>query len=206
MYTILIVDDEKIERNGMKFLLKREAEEFQILEASNGREALGILEKQKADILLTDIKMPYMSGLELARQVSEKHPAMKMIMFSGYSDFSYAQSAIRYGVSDYILKPVDPGEFSRTIQKAVGEINGQRKEQMIQTRQQDYLQRFFLQNYLYTGKIEGEGQWNTEEWEPYHYMVLAETSGKIKSGNSSEFLLSESKCRGISLLFPGKIQ
>ena len=127
MYTILIVDDEKIERNGMKFLLKREAEEFQILEASNGREALGILEKQKADILLTDIKMPYMSGLELARQVSEKHPAMKMIMFSGYSDFSYAQSAIRYGVSDYILKPVDPGEFSRTIQKAVGEINGQRK-------------------------------------------------------------------------------
>ena len=66
MYTILIVDDEKIERNGMKFLLKREAEEFQILEASNGREALGILEKQKADILLTDIKMPYMSGLELA--------------------------------------------------------------------------------------------------------------------------------------------
>lgn len=179
MYTILIVDDEKIERNGMKFLLKREAEEFQILEASNGREALGILEKQKADILLTDIKMPYMSGLELARQVSEKHPAMKMIMFSGYSDFSYAQSAIRYGVSDYILKPVDPGEFSRTIQKAVGEINGQRKEQMIQTRQQDYLQRFFLQNYLYTGKIEGEGQWNTEEWEPYHYMVLAETSSSF---------------------------
>lgn len=81
MYTILIVDDEKIERNGMKFLLKREAEEFQILEASNGREALGILEKQKADILLTDIKMPYMSGLELARQVSENDYVQRLQRF-----------------------------------------------------------------------------------------------------------------------------
>ena len=69
MLTILIVDDEKLERNGIKFLLKREKEEFRILEAANGKDALGVLASNHVDILFSDIKMPYMSGLELVRQV-----------------------------------------------------------------------------------------------------------------------------------------
>ena len=71
MLTILIVDDEKLERNGIKFLLKREKEEFRILEAANGKDALGVLASNHVDILFSDIKMPYMSGLELVRQVRE---------------------------------------------------------------------------------------------------------------------------------------
>ena len=59
MLTILIVDDEKLERNGIKFLLKREKEEFRILEASNGKDALGVLMKENVDILFSDVKMPY---------------------------------------------------------------------------------------------------------------------------------------------------
>ena len=63
MITILIVDDEKLERSGIKFLLKRESEELEILEAENGKAALGILQSKRVDILFSDIKMPYMNGL-----------------------------------------------------------------------------------------------------------------------------------------------
>ena len=71
MITILIADDEKLERNGIKFLLKREQEELEILEAINGKDAAGILQKKQVDILFSDIKMPYMTGLELAKAARE---------------------------------------------------------------------------------------------------------------------------------------
>ena len=106
MLTILIVDDEKLERNGIKFLLKREKEEFRILEAANGKDALGVLASNHVDILFSDVKMPYMSGLELVCQVREKDRNMEIVIFSGYNDFSYAREALRYGVVDYVLKPV----------------------------------------------------------------------------------------------------
>ena len=98
MLTILIVDDEKLERNGIKFLLKREQEEFNILEAGNGKDALGVLATHHVDILFSDVKMPYMNGLELARQARETYPDMEIVIFSGYNDFSYAREALRYGV------------------------------------------------------------------------------------------------------------
>ena len=68
MYRVLVVDDEKIEREGIKFLLSREEGEFEISEAFNGRQALEILRNEEIDILLTDIKMPHMDGLELAKR------------------------------------------------------------------------------------------------------------------------------------------
>lgn len=68
MYRILIVDDEKLERNGIKFLLKKTGTELEVFEASNGRDALEFLKHQTVEILLTDIKMPYVSGLELAEK------------------------------------------------------------------------------------------------------------------------------------------
>lgn len=93
MITILIVDDEKLERRGIRFLLKREEGEFQILEATNGKDALGVLESNHVDILFSDVKMPYMNGLELTKAVREDHPDMEIVIFSGYNDFSYAREA-----------------------------------------------------------------------------------------------------------------
>ena len=105
MITILIADDEKLERNGIKFLLKREQEELEILEAINGKAAAGILQKKQVDILFSDIKMPYMTGLELAKAARELQPEIEIVIFSGYNDFSYAKEALHYGVVDYVLKP-----------------------------------------------------------------------------------------------------
>ena len=115
MYTVLIADDEKIERNGIRQLLKNEIGSYRILEAANGREAEKIIQENKVDILLTDIRMPYVSGLELAKWTAERSSGTEIIIFSGYHDFTYAKSAIRYGVQDYILKPVDPEEFGRAF-------------------------------------------------------------------------------------------
>ncbi len=179
MITILIADDEKLERNGIKFLLKRENEEFQILEAANGKEAVGILQKKHVDILFSDIKMPYLTGLELAKQAREMQPDIEIVIFSGYNDFSYAKEALHYGVVDYVLKPVDPIEFHETFLKVKQNVMERdvRKEQY--TKQQDYLGKYFLLNYLYYGKSE---DWtkaaeliygNDNELGQYTHMILA---------------------------------
>ena len=151
MFTILIVDDEKLERNGIKFLLNREKEEFRILEAENGKDALGVLSSNHVDILFSDVKMPYMNGLELVQQVRERCGDMEIVIFSGYNDFSYAREALRYGVVDYVLKPVDPAEFSKTLQRVMDNIRMREAEEEQRTLQKDYLIKYFLIDYLYTG-------------------------------------------------------
>ena len=133
MLTILIADDEKLERNGIKFLLKREKEEFQILEAVNGKDALGVLASHHIDLLLTDVKMPYMNGLELSAHVKENYPEVEIVIFSGYNDFTYAREALRYGVVDYVLKPVDPEEFHKTMSRVTEHI----RERMADRERQD---------------------------------------------------------------------
>ena len=123
MYRVLVVDDEKIEREGIKFLLSREEGKFEISEASNGRQALEILRNEEIDLLLTDIKRPHMDGLELAKKATEEKEELQIVIFSGYNDFSFAQEAIRYGVKEYVLKPVDPDIFSETLEKVRSEID-----------------------------------------------------------------------------------
>ena len=115
MTTILIADDEKLERNGIKLLLKREGAECEILEAENGKVALGILMDRKVDILFSDIKMPYMNGLELTEKARELYPDLEIIIFSGYNDFTYARDALRYGVVDYVLSPSIRKNFTRHL-------------------------------------------------------------------------------------------
>ncbi|HIX63507.1 MAG TPA: response regulator [Candidatus Mediterraneibacter colneyensis] len=158
MFTILIVDDEKLERNGIKFLLKRETEEFKILEAENGKDALGVLASNHVDILFSDVKMPYMNGLELVQQARELYDDMEIVIFSGYNDFTYAREALRYGVVDYVLKPVDPSEFSKTLARVMDNIREREADREQRARQTDYLVKYFLIDHLYTGSAETAGK------------------------------------------------
>lgn len=133
MYRILIVDDEKIERRGILFLLKKIGIEMEVREAQNGQEALEILESYDAHILFTDVKMPFMDGLTLLSHIMPKRPNLKSVVFSGFSEFEYARTALRLGVKNYILKPVDPKEFEETIIEIIEELN---KEKIIQERKE----------------------------------------------------------------------
>ena len=154
MTTILIVDDEKLDRNGIKLLLKREKEALEILEAPNGKAALSVLAENKVDILFSDIKMPYMNGLELTEKARTLYPNLEIVIFSGYNDFTFARTALRYGVVDYVLKPVDPAEFHKTYKRVIANISSRIADEEKQTMQEDYLKKYFLSNYLYTGSEE----------------------------------------------------
>ena len=104
---VMIVDDEANTRNLLRICLDWAAIGCEIAwEAESGQEALDLLGENEADILITDIKMPFMDGLELSRRVAEEYPDIKIIMLTAYEIFEYAREGIRMGVADYIVKPV----------------------------------------------------------------------------------------------------
>lgn len=179
MTNVLIVDDEKIEREGLKYLLSREEGERKVFEASNGKQALQIIRTEDIQLILTDIKMPHMDGLELSRRAKEENPALQIVIFSGYSDFSFAQEAIRYGVTEYILKPVNPEDFHKVIQKAEKEIDRRKKKESQEIKEKNFLQQYFLQNYLYSGKTEtlekAKDMIDLEKWNGWHCGILIES-------------------------------
>ncbi|WP_282936098.1 response regulator [Paenibacillus sp. RC67] len=108
MIKILLVEDEEIIRNGLKNLIAQVSADFNIVkEAVNGREALDYLQKEVPDVIITDIRMREMDGLTLTAKVRERYPQMPILIISGYGDFEYARQALRYGVTDYLLKPID---------------------------------------------------------------------------------------------------
>lgn len=119
MYYVQLVDDEPIIRNGLSRMIDWEALGFEIsCLAQNGKQALEQLEVEKVDLIITDIEMPIMDGLTFISEVRELEnnmPAKEIIVLTAYDDFSYAKTAIRYGVSEYILKPVDGEELTKTL-------------------------------------------------------------------------------------------
>lgn len=106
MMTILLVDDERIEREGLRFLLEKHYQGMTIEEAANGAEALKWLEQHRADIMITDIRMPFMDGLALTERARSIAPEMKILLYTAYGEFEYARQAIKFGVSTYLLKPI----------------------------------------------------------------------------------------------------
>lgn len=106
MYRVLLVDDEKIARIGLRTTFDWERHGFTLVgEASNGQNAMKWIQNQEIDILITDIAMPVMDGLELTRKTKELCPWVKVLLLSCHNDFEYVREGIRLGASDYILKP-----------------------------------------------------------------------------------------------------
>ncbi|MFM9331591.1 response regulator [Paenibacillus mesotrionivorans] len=117
---LLVVDDEPVIRNGLKKMALDYPRRLESADtAGNGLEALAKIEESEPDILLTDIRMPRMDGLELCRQVHERYPHIMKIVISGYSDFDYAQKCMDYGVKHYLLKPVTPPDLHEVLDKLV---------------------------------------------------------------------------------------
>ena len=179
-YSVLLVDDEE---EVIQIIMKKidwESMGFRIVGyAHNGVEALEMAEEVQPDVVLTDIKMPHMDGLELSRRAKEENPALQIVIFSGYSDFSFAQEAIRYGVTEYILKPVNPEDFHKVIQKAEKEIDRRKKKESQEIKEKNFLQQYFLQNYLYSGKTEtlekAKDMIDLEKWNGWHCGILIES-------------------------------
>lgn len=123
MYKALIVDDELHVRQAVTKLGRwNEFNIAQPVEADNGQTALVMMKNDQFDIVIVDLKMPVMDGMEFIRQASQKYTNTKFIILSGYNDFEYAKKAISYHVTDYLLKPVICEELNQTLHKAVREL------------------------------------------------------------------------------------
>lgn len=128
MYTLLIADDEADERTLIRFLLNDFGDTFQILEAQNGRDALELLTNNHIDVLLSDIQMPFINGIELVSRTKEINPDIEVLFFSGYDDFSYVKAALSLKAVNYILKPVDPSEFHKVLTEIVSSLDSRKLE------------------------------------------------------------------------------
>lgn len=151
MRRMLIVDDERIERDGIRMLIQGICPEMEILEAPNGKKALQIIKERKIDFLMTDIKMPFMTGLELIKEVRDMDQEMQIAIFSGFGEFAYAKEAIRYGVTDYILKPVNPKEFKATVEQMILRTEEREREKEEKRNDNTFRKRYLFQRYILTG-------------------------------------------------------
>jgi len=124
MYTVIVADDEEELRKALIRKVNWEEAGFQVIgEAENGAEALDLVEKLEPDLLLSDIRMPFMSGIELARAVREIRPTMQIAFLSGHDDFTYAQQAIQYNIISYMLKPISSAEVTAELKKIKAKID-----------------------------------------------------------------------------------
>ena len=129
MIRLLIADDERLEREALVEMVTRRFVEHEIVleEAENGRKAADTAILWGADLILMDIEMPGMNGLDAARAVLAQRPGCRVIFVTAYSLFQYAHEAVQLGACDYLLKPVDPDELEASIRRAIRQIETERK-------------------------------------------------------------------------------
>jgi len=123
MIKVMIIDDEYLIRNLIKNCIDWKEIGINIIaEASNAVEGLNLINKEKPNIILTDINMPMTDGLDMSKIILEKYPDIKVIVITGYNEFEYAKRSIRIGISDFILKPIDEEELRNSVLKLKKEI------------------------------------------------------------------------------------
>ena len=130
MYRILLVDDEILVRDAIKENIDWKSMDCELVgDCENGKQAAEFVQQHEVDIVLTDILMPYMDGMELSRFLHDNYPDIVIVIFSGFGEFEYAKKAIQYGVSEYLLKPVTATELTGVIEKMKKKVDQQRIEQ-----------------------------------------------------------------------------
>ena len=158
MYTLLLVDDEEEVTRIIAKKVKWNDLGFSVTgHANNGLKALEMLEEMQPDVVMTDIRMPYMDGLELCGQIREKYPATKLVLFTGFDDFEYAKEAVHLEIEEYVLKPLNAAEITKVFEdlkkKLDQEINEKKSAELLKKYYKDSLP--LLQANFYSTLIEG---------------------------------------------------
>lgn len=129
MLKILVVDDEPWQVKTLASIIKNMKSEYQVIEASDGNEALAVILSEAFDVIITDIMMPGLSGLELIEKVTETGNRPEFVILSGYGEFQYAQKAINFGVFEYLLKPVSKIDIEGTLDRLEKKFEQRNTEQ-----------------------------------------------------------------------------
>ncbi|NHN29997.1 response regulator transcription factor [Paenibacillus agricola] len=166
MYKVLLVDDERIILDGISKVVDWAAAGTVLAgTARNGIEAFEFVEQSPPDIIISDIKMPGMDGLQLAAKVFESYPHIKLILLSGFSEFEYARSAMSYGVKHYLLKPCNESKIIEALTELVDELNREEKQEQFVLNMRHGLEKVlphvkeqFLKEFV-TNKTYGNRDW-----------------------------------------------
>ncbi|MBQ6507018.1 MAG: response regulator [Clostridia bacterium] len=154
MYSIVVVEDEAAIARGISFLIPRLCPECRVDGIGvDGADGCEIIRRQKPDLVITDISMPEMDGLEMIRTLRAEGCGARFILLSGYSDFNYARQAISLGVEDYITKPVEEEELAGVIRRVCRRIDEERQERSREGQRSDALREYMLREAL-TGSLE----------------------------------------------------
>ena len=120
---VFLVEDEYIVREGIKNNIDWEKNGYDFCgEASDGELAFPMISEKRPDIVITDIRMPFMDGIELSRMIKEEYPEIKIIILSGHEEFEYAKAAIQIGVEEYLLKPINGDELLQVVNRVAQKI------------------------------------------------------------------------------------
>ncbi|MGV8981778.1 response regulator [Clostridium sp.] len=163
MYKLILVDDEEEVRKGIIQKIKWEQYGFNLVgEAENGRDALEMVEKFTPDVVITDIKMPFMDGLQLSEELKKRFPIIKIIILTGFDKFEYAQKAVNLNVVEYALKPICSKEFIEVLLRVKAQID----EEMLKKKDMQALKEYYVKSlpilkekfltYLITSKLSKE--------------------------------------------------
>ena len=160
MLKIFLVEDESIMREGLRDNMPWQQFGYEFVgEAADGETALPLIRKTRPDVLLTDIKMPFMDGLALSRIVAKEFPNMKIIILSGYDDFDYARQAIQIGVEQYILKPVTRETLKKVLSEVKEKIESEKEKKInlekIRSEMREYelmARRYFFEK-VFSGRL-----------------------------------------------------
>lgn len=154
MYQVMIADDELIIREGLRCIIDWEELGFEIAtEASNGEEALQKIIETQPDLVMLDIRMPKLLGVDVIRQAREQGFNGQFIILSGYTDFEYTQAAIQYNVAYYLTKPIDEDELCETVKKIREDLDTTKTQAAIYDHYKDKMQSIILSDLL-TGNVD----------------------------------------------------
>ncbi|BFH70695.1 hypothetical protein J27TS7_42190 [Paenibacillus dendritiformis] len=129
MYRLLIADDEALEREGLELMITRAMpDSFEVIHAPNGRRAIELAERHHPDIVMMDVKMPGIQGLEALQDIQAVHSRVKMVLVTAYDHFAYAKQAIALGVKDYIVKPAKKEQIIGILRRLVQELEQERSK------------------------------------------------------------------------------
>ncbi len=135
VYRILVAEDEVIARRALRLICERSASPVEVVsEASTGRQVVDALDTVHPDIILMDVVLPGMNGLEATRVVHERFPATRVAIVSAHEKFDYAQQALRAGAVDYLLKPIRPEQLEALLQKLCAGLDAERARESIQAK------------------------------------------------------------------------
>ena len=218
-YKVILVDDEEEVIDAIKSRILWEQLGLQIVgSATNGVKALELVEKLQPDIVITDIKMPYMDGLELSRRLNDEYRNVHIIIFTGFDEFDYAKEAVHLEIDEYMLKPINAVELSECLKRVKNSLDKEREEKLNVQKLENYFDDVLpiIQTNFFVSLI--EGRVNESEYEkflqaykidlngPYFCCAVIKNSENNVPEEMSPLLLSMSVEREIKARIVGKFK